>query len=186
MRYQGKQSSMLKTQFTFYNNEYEPLHFPSAIKPSTIMCEPLPALCKSHWCNIKSCFHFLLQSCEIIRGYTIWRGLQITPVSRQRAPCSPHMLSQLLYLHCRLPLWNNDFRNYVILSGLYISSTLLYNLVLDNCRRGWKGHLLEDSNFEKKKKNHLEKLLGSGRHKLYFFFPRNNTKEDWGHLGVAP
>lgn len=142
------------------------------------MREPLPALCKSHRCNIKSCFHFLLQSCGLIRGYAIWRSLQITPVSRQCASCSPHMLSQLLYLHCRLPLWNNDLRNYVVLSGLYINSTLLYNLVLDNCRQGWKGHLLEDSNFEKKKWNQLEKLLGSGTHKFssFFFSPRNTAQ----------
>lgn len=151
------------------------------------MREPLPALCKSHRCNIKSCFHFLLQSCGLIRGYTIWRSLQITPVSRQCAPCSPHMLSQLLYLHCRLPLWNNDLRNYAVLSRLYINSTLLYNLVLDNCRRGWKGHLLEDSNFEKKKWNQLEKLLGSGTHKFssfffFFFSQKYCTKEDWGQM----
>lgn len=117
-------SSVLKSQSTFYINEYEPLHFASAIKPSIIMCEPLPALCKSHRSNIKPCFHFLLQSCGIIRGYAIWRSLLITPVARQWTRCYPHMLSQLLYLHCGLPLWNNDFRNCALLMrGAYIRNT---------------------------------------------------------------
>lgn len=137
-----KKSSVLKSQSTFCINENEPLHFASAIKPSIIMCEPLPALCKSHRSNIKPCFHFLLQSYGIIRGYAIWRSLLITPVARQWTRCYPHMLSQLLYLHCGLPLWNNDFRIVHFWWGERISET--HNCLIFSVRQmQWRVKVLK-------------------------------------------
>lgn len=96
-----------------------------------------------------------------------------TPPSHPRALPHTHMLSQLPYLRCWLPPWNNDSRNYVVLRGPHISDALLHNLVLDNCGWGWKGHFLDNSKKKKKKeRSQLENLLGSGRHKFYvsFFF----------------
>lgn len=72
------------------------------MKPSTITREP--ALCKLGQSNIKKrAFIFFLQSCGIIREYTVL-SLQITPLPNLPAPKAlhvrslTHMLSQLPYL----------------------------------------------------------------------------------------
>lgn len=96
------------------------------------------------------------------------------------------------YLCSALPLWNNKLRNYAssVVPRLSVLHTHCWNLNTaerrlspwDNCKAGVKGSRCRGQQF--RGKNQLEKLLGSGRQILKYFF-RTPPKEDWGHLGVT-
>lgn len=142
------------------------------------MREPLPALCKSHRCNIKSCFHFLLQSCGIIRGYTIWRSLQIThphPRLQTRHPVLPtHAFSVTVFTlrASSLKQWLQELCSF---EWAVYQQHITVQFSVRQLQAGVKGSPFRRQQFWKKKRYQLEKLLGSGRHKfssfLLFFFP---------------
>lgn len=132
------------------------------------MCEPLLALCKSHRCNIKACFHFLLQSCGIIRGYTIWRSLQITPTPDNAPPLPTHAFSVTVFTlrASSLKQWLQELCSF---EGAIYQRHITVQFSVRQLLAGVKGSPFRRQQFWKKK-NQLEKLLGSGRHKFSRFF----------------
>lgn len=72
--------------------------FPSAIKPSTVTREPLTGVMQIRSEQHKNpAFIFFLQSCGIIRGYTILRRLQIIPPPFKPSTCAPSHTCFLSY-----------------------------------------------------------------------------------------